>query len=325
MSILTTPKPKVLLAEPRRFCAQALDSLREWAEVTATEVETAGFQEAFGHYDIIWFRLAHRVTADLLPARPRCRILATPVTGLDHIDLGACDQAGVRVVSLRGEVDFLKEVRGTAELTIALALALVRRLPAAAKSVLEGRWDRDRFQGGELYGKTVGIVGMGRLGTIVAEYLRGFGMSVLGHDPNRPFSESAAERVESLEDLLARSDLITLHVNYHEGTRHLIERRALSRVKPGAVLVNTSRGGVVDDAALLEALRSGRLAGAALDVVDGEPAVTTEHPLVAYARAHDNLLITPHIGGHTRESFEKTEMFIANKVKETWNRLAENP
>jgi D-3-phosphoglycerate dehydrogenase / 2-oxoglutarate reductase len=147
-------------------------------------------------------------------------------------------------------------------------------------------------------------------------------MKVLGHDPYCSFPESAAEPVKSLDDLLTQSDLTSLHVNYHAGTRHLINRQALAHLKPGAILINTSRCGVVEEAALLEALQSGRLAGAGLDVVDGEPAVAPSHPLVAYARAHDNLLITPHLGGNTRESFEKTEVFLAQRVHEAWGRLS---
>jgi len=160
---------------------------------------------------------------------------------------------------------------------------------------------------------------MGRLGTIVAGYLQALGMKVLGYDPHCSFPTALAQPVESLEDLVARSDLISLHVNYHPGSHHLINRSNLLHIKPGAILINTSRGGVVDESALLEALQSARLAGAALDVVDGEPAVGASHPLVAYARTHENLLLTPHIGGNTSESFEKTEVFLAGKVREAWN------
>lgn len=317
----STSRPKLLIAEPERFSAPALAALRTWADVDLDKVDSAGFRDAFRQYHIVWFRLAHRVTAAHLGTDLRCRIVATPVTGLDHIELEACERVGVQVVSLRGETEFLREIRGTAELTIALALALIRRLPSAAQSVREGFWDRDRFQGTELYGRTGGIVGLGRLGTIVAGYLKAFGMSVLGYDPRPDFPSAAAEQMPSLPALLERSDVVTLHVNYHPGTRHLLNREALRTVKPGAILINTSRGGVVDETALLESLENGRLAGAALDVVEGEPAVGASHPLVAYARAHENLLLTPHIGGNTRESFEKTELFLAEKVRQTWQRF----
>ena len=318
-------KPALLIAEPDRFSHKALEALRAWAEVTLAKVDAGAFRDAFARYDIIVFRLGHRITAAHVGAGRRCRIVATPVTGLDHIDLDACERAGVRVVSLRGETEFLKGIRGTAEMTVALALALIRRLPAAVRSVLNGNWERDPFQGAELYGKTAGIVGVGRLGTIVAGYFQAFGMTVLGYDPHRDFSDSAARPVKSLSELLAQADLISLHVTYQAETRHLINRQTLAGVKPGAILINTSRGGVVEDAALLEALQSGRLAGAALDVVDGEPDVGAAHPLVAYARTHDNLLLTPHVGGNTGESFEKTELFLAERVRQSWFGTGHNP
>ena len=140
----------------------------------------------------MWFRLAHRIDKSFFEQPVRLRVLATPVTGLDHIDLEACRGHGVRVVSLKGEVEFLKSIRATAELTIALTLALLRQIPEAASSVEAGHWNRDAFRGRELFGRTAGLVGVGRLGTIVAGYLRAFGMEVLGYDPRPDFPHEAA-------------------------------------------------------------------------------------------------------------------------------------
>jgi D-3-phosphoglycerate dehydrogenase len=306
---------RVLVAEPLDFSPAAVDILRRLGEVELRRCDREGLARAFGEYDAVWFRLAHRIDAALLGARPRCKVLATPVTGLDHIDLDACRARGVRVVSLRGEVEFLKNVRATAELTVGLVLALLRKLPQAAASVKDGVWNRDLFRGSELYGKTAGIVGVGRLGTIVAGYLRAFGMTVLGADPRADFPTGVCERVE-LDELLRRSDVVSLHVSYGPETRHLIGDRELRLMKRDAVLVNTSRGGVVDEVALLDALRARRITGAALDVLDGEPAIDGEHPVVAFAREHDHVLVVPHIGGNTRDSFEKTEVFLAQRVVE---------
>ena len=314
-------RPRILLAEPDRFSPRALAALTEWAEVESRRPVGDSLRAAFENYDIVWLRLGFRVTSETVRSPVRCRIVATAVTGLDHIDLDACNAAGITVVSLRGETEFLREIRATAELTIALALALLRRLPAACRSTLEGRWDRDQFQGRELYGKTVAIIGMGRLGRITAAYFKAFGMTVLGHDPYQEFPSNLAQAVGSLPEAVEQADLVSVHVNYHAATRHLINRGVFAAMKPGTVLINTSRGGVIDETALLEALRSGRLAGAALDVVDGEPHVGPDHPLILYAREHDNLLITPHIGGNTIESFEKTELFLAHKVREIWNAM----
>jgi D-3-phosphoglycerate dehydrogenase len=244
----------------------------------------------------------------------RCRVIAVPATGLDHIDLDACSDHGIRVVSLRGETEFLRDVRATAELTIALMLSLLRRIPEAAASVRSGVWNRDLFRGRELYGKTAGIVGMGRLGMLVAEYLNAFGMRVIGHDPRHEVLSAIAERAETLDELLRSSDVVTLHVSYSPATHHLIGRDQMALMRPSAVLVNTSRGDVIDESALLDALSSGRLAGAALDVLSGEPSVSPDHPVVRAARSMPNLLVVPHIGGNTVESAEKTDTFLAGRV-----------
>src|SRR5205823_3158989 len=160
-------------------------------------------------YDIVWFRLAQRVDRTFFEPPPRCRILAVPVTGLDHIDLDACAENQVRVVSLRGEYDFLKDIRATAELTIGLTLALLRQISAAAADVLAGNWNRDAFRGRELYGKTIGLVGVGRLGKIAAGYFRSFGAEVIGYDPRPDFPHEAAERIDSLPDLLGQADIVS--------------------------------------------------------------------------------------------------------------------
>ncbi len=309
-------RPRVLIAEPLDFSNEAVRLLETAAEVTLRPTDRAGLSQALNEFDAVWFRLAHRFDRPMLESAKRCRVLATPVTGLDHIDLKVCAERGIRVVSLRGEFEFLQEIRATAEHTLALSLALLRRIPAAAQHVLGGGWNRDLFRGRELYGRTAGIVGVGRLGRIVAGCFRAFGMDVIGYDPRKDFPHAAARRVDSLNELLAQSDLVSLHVSYDDSTRHLIGPAAFAAMRPGTVLINTSRGGVIDDAALLEALETGHLAGAALDVLDGEPNIQADHPLVEYARSHDNLLIVPHIGGNTIESFAKTEMFLAGRVLE---------
>jgi D-3-phosphoglycerate dehydrogenase len=307
--------PQILIAEPEDFSASALARLRQVADVTLQAWPVAELPAALGAFDVFWFRLGYRLDADTLAHADRCRVVATPVTGLDHIDLEAAERFGVRVISLRGEHEFLQEVRATAELTIGLTIALLRHLPAATNDVLAGNWNRDAFRGRELYRKTAGVVGVGRLGLIVAGYFRALGMTVLGYDPTFPGADGI-EMVESLPELFSRSDVVSIHARFDSTTRHLVDARMLAEAKPGAVLINTARGGLVDEGALLEALGSGRLAGAALDVVDDEHLITSDHPLVQYARSSDNLLLVPHIGGNTIESFDKTERFVAERVIE---------
>ena len=317
------PSPvRILIAEPLDFSPEAVAHLRRIGEVDLRQCDREQLKAAFREYDVVWFRLAHRVDRTFFVQPLRCRILAVPVTGLDHIDLQACAEHNVSVVSLRGEYDFLKDIRATAELTIGLALSLLRRIPAAAADVLAGNWNRDRFRGRELFGKSIGLVGVGRLGQIVARYFRAFDAEVIGFDPRPDFPLEVARRVASLPELLNRSDLVSIHVNYQDSTRHLIGAREFEQFKPGSILVNTSRGGIVDEQALLAALESGRLAGAALDVLDGEPNITATHPVAQYARSHANVLIVPHIGGNTAESFAKTELFLADRVVSTWREIS---
>ncbi len=306
-------RPRVRVAEPVGFSGSALRRLREVAEVELAPCRRDELARVFDEVDVFWFRLGHRLDALVLPRSPRCRIVATPVTGLDHIDLAACAERGIRVVSLKGEAAFLRDVRATAELTLGLALALLRHVPRAAADVLEGHWERGAFRGRELFGKTAGIVGVGRLGAIVAGYFAALGMHVIGYDPRPDFPAEVA-RVDSLSALFEQADLVSVHASFDATTHHLIDESVLTRARPGLILVNTARAGLIDEAALLRALAGGRIAGAALDVLSGEPDVTADHPLIRHARKHANLLIVPHLGGNTFESFEKTERFLAEKV-----------
>ncbi len=306
-------KPRILIAEPKDFSPKAIAILRQLGGLDLIDIQKDGLKKALAEYDIFWFRLGFRIEASDLPENPRCRFIICPVTGLDHIDLEACAAKGIQVLSLRGESEFLKSVRATAELCIGLALALLRKIPQASNHVREGGWDRDLFQGQELLGKTVGIAGMGRLGKITAQYFRTFGCQVLGFDL-LPFVEDGVEPCESLENLVAQSDLVSIHINYSPENHHLFNAAIFSQFKKGSVLINTARGALVDSLALIQNLQNGQLAGAALDVIEAEHA-HAQSPLIAFARQHDQLLITPHIGGNTVESFEKTEVFMAEKLK----------
>lgn len=307
---------RILIAEPQDFSPRAVSILQQIGQVDLRTCESKDLRKAIEDYDVFWFRLAHRMSRELLAGDIRCKILATPVTGIDHIDLTACSEQGIRVVCLRGEYEFLKKVRATAELTIGLTLALLRHIPDATESVKAGTWNRDLFRGRELFEKTAGIVGMGRLGNIVAGYFRAFGMRVIGYDPRPDFPLDKAERAESLAALLEQSDIVSIHANYDESTKGLFRVEHFEKMKKSAILINTSRGGIVDDKALLWALETGQIAGAALDVLDGEPTIEQDHPVLEYARIHSNLLVSPHIGGNTEESFVKTENFLALRVLE---------
>lgn len=311
-----SPSLRVLVTESSGFSPEALAILRELGEVELGDLDFDQLWALAPEFDVLWVRLRHRIDSALLDHAPRLRAIATPTTGLNHIDMEGAAKRDVQVFSLRGEVEFLKDVRATAEHTIALMLGLLRKLPAATASVRDGAWERDSFKGAELYQKTVGIVGYGRVGRIVGRYLRAFGAHVLVTDP-RVDPESSQEDVEivSLSELLSRSDLVTVHVDLRMDTANFFGWDEFRRMKPGAWFVNTSRGELVVEEALLEALASGHLSGAALDVLKGEIGnEAAKSALARYAREHNRLLITPHIGGCTFESMEKTEIFLAKRV-----------
>ncbi len=305
----------ILVAESNGFSPRALEILRRAGEVRLADAGAGGLRELVADAEVLWVRLRHRIDSAVMDAAPRLRIIATPATGLNHIDLAAAAGRGIRVLSLRGAGDFLAGVRATSEHTIALMLALARHIPQAVRHVNAGGWDRDLFRGAELHGKTVGVVGYGRLGRIVARYLAAFDACVLASDPHADAREvEGGVRLVELAELLRAADVVTLHVNLNDSTAGMFGREQFAAMRPGSRLVNTARGELVDEAALLDALRSGRLAGAAVDVVCGEHGGPPTSSLIDYARSHDNLIVTPHIGGCTAESMEKTEIYLARQV-----------
>jgi D-3-phosphoglycerate dehydrogenase len=304
---------KILVAETKNFSEEAISELRLLGELTLNDIEEKDLSSALRTYDVFWFRLGFRISEHHFPEEIRTKYILCPVTGIDHIDLSACERRGIHVISLKGETAFLRSVRATAEHTIGLTLAIMRKVPFAVNSVNEGTWNRDLFKGREIYGKTVSILGVGRLGTIVAGYYKSFGAHVLGYDRTN-FDPAICEKAESIESLFEKADILSVHVDFNKETHHLVNRNLLDRMKPTAFLINTSRGAVIHSEDMVLALKNWRIMGAALDVIENEFSTDID-PLIAYAREHDNLIITPHIGGNTFESFAKTELFILEKLK----------
>lgn len=268
---------------------------------------------ALSSCDIFWFRLNHKLTKELLK-ESKCKYIVCATTGLDHIDLEACIEYNITVISLKGEFEFLKEVRATAEHTISLLLTLIRKSKNAHSHVESGNWDRSLFKGVELYKKNVGIIGLGRLGKILADYYSVMGMNVFYYDIKRQAEyENKYTAVKSIESLLNKIDILSIHLPYNALTHLILNDNNLSLLKDDAYIVNTSRGGVIDEQALLHLLSNKKVAGYATDVLFGEPDIIN-HPLVKFARNNSNVVITPHIGGNTFESIAKTELFVIQKL-----------
>lgn len=286
------------IAVTRRLPFPALERLAAAHELTVWPGDLppspGELRELAADADGLLCLLTDRVDAALLEAAPRLRAIAVYAVGTDNVDLDAARARGVAVGSTPGVL-----TEATADLAFALILAAARRLPEAERAVREGAWrtwEPAGWLGLELHGATLGIVGAGRIGEAVARRAEGFGMRILRHRPT-PLSE-----------LLAASDVVSLHLPLTSGTRGLIGREALAAMRPGAILVNTARGGIVDQDALAAALRAGTLGAAALDVTDPEP-LPPDHPLLSAP----NLLVVPHIGSATHATRARmAEMAVDN-------------
>ncbi|MGQ0810505.1 MAG: NAD(P)-dependent oxidoreductase [Nitrospiraceae bacterium] len=311
-----TRRYRILNLEPDGYSEQARQMLQSVGEINEGPLRRAELLARLSEYEVLIVRLGHQIDREMLDAGARLKVVVSATTGLDHIDLDATQARDIAVLSLRGEQAFLRGITATAEHTWGLLLSLMRRIPEAVQSVLAGRWDRDAYKGCDLAGKRMGIVGLGRLGRQVAEYGAAFRMNVAAYDPNITDWPVSVERRQSLSDLLADTDVLSIHVNLHRGTVKLIGKSELARLPNGAVLLNTSRGQVVDEEALHDALVSGHLRGAAIDVLADERCEEKRQRsnLIVYAKGHHNLLITPHLGGATSEAMRKTELFMANKL-----------
>jgi D-3-phosphoglycerate dehydrogenase / 2-oxoglutarate reductase len=298
-------KPRVVVAE--EIAEAGLAVLGEAAEVDgAVGLSRADLLTRLDGAAGLVVRSATRVDAELIAAAPSLRVVGRAGTGTDNIDLDAATRAGVLVVNAPDA-----NALSAAEHTMALLLSLARRVPEGDRSVRSGGWERSRLGGVELAGKTLGIVGLGKIGRLVAERARAFGMVLLACDPFVSEQLAAAvgvELVSGLPELMARSDFVTLHVPLTEETRGLIGTGALEHARPGLRLVNTARGGVVDEEALAAALRSGRVAGAALDVFSTEPPAGS--PLLTLPQ----VVVTPHLGASTAEAQVRAGVEVAAAV-----------
>jgi phosphoglycerate dehydrogenase-like enzyme len=263
--------------------------------------------------EVLFAPLGYRIDRSIIDACPRLRAIVSNTTGHPHIDVDYARAKNIYVACLKFAPEFLRTITPTAELTWGLVLVLTRNVIPAFRAALDGRWNRRPFGApAMLSAMSLGIVGHGRLGSIVARYGRAFGMAVRYYDPFVETSSEGAERIATLESLVEHSDIVSLHVPHEKATENLISRAVLTRFKRQSYLINTARGELLDWVALLEALESGHLAGAAFDVFEGEFELGfgdkyRRHPVLEYARHHDNLILTPHIGGSTVDAWRRTE------------------
>ncbi|HLF69541.1 MAG TPA: phosphoglycerate dehydrogenase, partial [Actinomycetota bacterium] len=256
--------------------------------------------------DAVIIRSGTRIDSELIERAVNLKVIGRAGIGLDNIDLDAATRRGVLVVNAPQS-----NIHSAAEHTLALLLSMARRIPAADASMRAGAWERDRFTGVELFGKTLGVLGLGRIGTLVAQRAAGFGMRLVGYDPYVSQSRAAQlgiEMLETVEELCSVADFITIHLPKTSETEAILGTRQFEVMKAGVRIVNASRGGIIDEAALLAALQDGRVAGAALDVYAKEP--PTGSPLVQL----EEVVVTPHLAGSTEEAQTKAGVAIAEQV-----------
>jgi D-3-phosphoglycerate dehydrogenase len=298
-------KPVVLIAE--ELSPAAVAALEQDFEVRHCDgCDRVELLRRAASADALVVRSATQVDAELLAASPRLRVVARAGVGLDNIDLRTATHNGVMVVNAPSA-----DVVSAAELTIGLMIAAARHIVPAHVALRQGGWRTSAFTGVELSGKTVGVVGLGRVGALVVQRLTAFGMHVIAHDPYVQAGRAAqmGVRMVALDELVERADFVTVHLPRTPETIGLIDADRLARAKPELVLVNTARGGIVEEQALYDALKTGRIAAAALDVFAEEPC--TDSPLLEL----DNVVATPHLGATTAEAQEKAGLAVARSVR----------
>jgi len=298
-------RPTVLIAE--ELSPAAIEVLSaDFALTSVDGADRAALLPALADADAVIVRSATQIDAEAVAAGPRLRVVARAGVGLDNIDVEAATSAGVLVVNAP-----TSNITSAAEHAIALMLACIRHIPAANASLKSGEWKRSRFTGMELAGKTVGLLGLGRIGQLVAARLAGFEVTLLAYDPYVPAARAGqlGARLVSLEELLAGSDVLSIHLPKTPETLGLLGERELSLVKPGVRIVNAARGGLIDEPALAVAIKEGRVAGAAIDVFATEPC--TDSPVFGY----ESVVVTPHLGASTTEAQEKAGTAVARSVR----------
>ncbi|NYI06554.1 phosphoglycerate dehydrogenase [Allostreptomyces psammosilenae] len=298
-------KPVVLIAE--ELSPATVDALGPDFEIRhANGADRAELLSAIADVDAILVRSATKVDAEAIAAAGKLKVVARAGVGLDNVDVPAATKAGVMVVNAP-----TSNIVSAAELACGLIIATARNIPQANASLKAGEWKRSKFTGVELTEKTLGVVGLGRIGVLVAQRMSAFGMKIVAYDPYVQPARAAQMGVKllSLDDLLAEADFITVHLPKTPETVGLIGDEALHKVKPSVRIINAARGGIVDEVALASALKEGRVAGAGLDVFASEPC--TDSPLFEF----DSVVVTPHLGASTGEAQEKAGIAVARSVR----------
>ena len=300
---------KILVSDPlSEEGLKILKDVKDFQVDVKTELKPEALKEIIKDYDAIVVRSATNLTMDIISAAEKLKVIGRAGVGLDNVDLEAATQKGIIVMNTPGG-----NTISTAEHTMSMILALSRNIAQANASTKKGEWKRSKFMGVELYNKVLGIVGLGRIGREVAKRAGSFGMKILAYDPflSREVAESLGIEIMELKELLQRSDYITVHTPLTEETQHIISEKEFAIMKKGARVINCARGGIIDEAALINALKEGKLSGAAIDVFEKEP-LSPDSELLKL----DNVVTTPHLGASTEEAQVNVAIEVAEIVRD---------
>ena len=310
---MTDGRPRLLCMTDLSMAPEGLDELKRVARVDYVPSDRKVLMESIGEYDAFWGHTELKMDREVLDRAAKLKVINTASTGTNHIDKDEAARRGIRVLSITTDYGLLEKFTATAECAWMLNLACLRHFRAATQHVLEGKWQGQAFSGRQLFDLTYGVLGVGRLGKMTCRYAKAFCDRTIGCDL-KEFEVPGVEQV-CFEALLGESDVISIHIHMLPENYHLFNSGTFAQMRDGAVLVNTSRGDIIDESALIEALESGKLAAFGADVISDEwREDMADSPLVQYAQAHENVVITPHIGGASDTSLRLAREFSAKKL-----------
>ncbi len=303
-------KNKVLVTESENLSEETKKKIRKLGKTDFLNLDYESLKKVIASYNIIIIGLSIKIDVQIINQARKLEFILSPTTGLNHLNINYLQKKKIKVISLKAKTSFLKNIPATAEHTFALILNLVRKISLANNDVKRKNWNRKKFLGSELFDKNLGIVGYGRIGRIVKKIGNAFGMKTYFYDPYVKASFKNSTKVKSLQELAKISDIFTIHIPSNEKNKKIISKKVLINLKKNSFLINTSRGDLIDEHALIEILKNKKIAGAALDVINFEYGNVINQNIINYACENDNLLITPHIGGYTNESINKTHQHV---------------
>lgn len=313
-------KMKIVITENEDFSPEVIQCFNTLGQVNTYDTKTRQeLIQNISNAELIFIRLRFVIDKEIIDSNPNLKYILTATTGLDHIDVAYFESKGGKIISLKGEVEFLNSIPSTAEHTWGLLLALMRNTCKAANDVLQGNWRRDLFKGNNLSGKKIGILGLGRVGKQIANYAKAFNMQVAYYDIQEKETENLL-KCNTPEELFKWADVISIHIPLNDNTIHFIDNKLLSLLKPTTVIINTSRGAVINEQHLIEHIENNKIKGYATDVLENELHINmAQNKLVSLANKGYNIIITPHIAGAAYESMHMTENFILKKFQNNLN------